>query len=165
MLKTEAMQKCRYILPGIFTALLLGISGCNELPPPDTNAKKQFLADKVSVPERWYSSEQVTRGNELFQANCAVCHKTDASGTSDWKQTDAAGKLPPPPLNGTAHTWHHSLPVLRRVVKLGGVRLGGSMPGFGDKLSEEQIDAILAWVQSHWPDRIYAIWHERSRMN
>jgi mono/diheme cytochrome c family protein len=35
------------------------------------------------------------------------------------------------------------------------------MPGFADKLSPQQIDQILAWVQSHWSDKIYAIWHER----
>jgi mono/diheme cytochrome c family protein len=35
------------------------------------------------------------------------------------------------------------------------------MPGFAEKLSAEQIDDILAWVQSHWSDEIYRIWHER----
>jgi len=35
------------------------------------------------------------------------------------------------------------------------------MPAFADKLSAQEVDAILAWVQSHWSDKIYAIWHER----
>lgn len=35
------------------------------------------------------------------------------------------------------------------------------MPGFSDKLSVEQIDDILAWIQTHWSDEIYRIWHER----
>ena len=39
--------------------------------------------------------------------------------------------------------------------------VGGNMPVFGDKLSPQEIDANLAWVQSHWSDRIYALWHER----
>lgn len=35
------------------------------------------------------------------------------------------------------------------------------MPAFADKLSPQEIDAILAWAQSHWSDKIYAIWRER----
>ena len=75
----------------------------------------------------------------------------------------ADNKYPPPPLNGTAHTWHHPLNVLRRTVRKGGVSLGGSMPGFVDKLSNREIDTILAWIQSHWSDRIYRIWDKRNR--
>jgi mono/diheme cytochrome c family protein len=35
------------------------------------------------------------------------------------------------------------------------------MPAFADKLSPPEVDAILAWVQSHWSEEIYAIWRER----
>jgi len=35
------------------------------------------------------------------------------------------------------------------------------MPAFWDKPKKDEIDAILAWVQSHWPDQIYALWRER----
>jgi mono/diheme cytochrome c family protein len=111
---------------------------------------------------RWYSREQVAAGAALYSANCASCHKANAEGSPDWKKLDANGKLPPPPLNGTAHAWHHPLEVLRTVVKRGGIPIGGSMPGFAEKLSEEQIDEILAWVQSNWSDEIYIIWHQRS---
>ncbi|MES9921821.1 MAG: hypothetical protein ABW161_16470 [Candidatus Thiodiazotropha sp.] len=37
------------------------------------------------------------------------------------------------------------------------------MPGFGEKLKPQQIDEILAWVQSNWTDEIYAIWYERDQ--
>lgn len=113
------------------------------------------------VETRWYTQEQVAAGALLYRDNCATCHKKNAEGTPEWKTRDANGKLPPPPLNGTAHTWHHPLDVLRTVVRRGGVPLGGSMPGFAEKLDQQQIDAILAWVQSHWSDEIYAIWRER----
>ena len=46
----------------------------------------------------------------------------------------------------------------------GGIPLGGTMPEFGSKLNTEQIDNILAWVQSHWPDKIYRIWSERNSL-
>lgn len=160
------MHSCNLLSLTIVPVLLLTITGCSESqsPPAGRDSIGTLNAETESLPvyKRWYSHGQVETGGLLFQQNCAVCHKPDASGTPNWKETDEAGKLPPPPLNGTAHTWHHSLPVLRRVVTLGGARLGGTMPAFGGKLSSEEIDAILAWVQSHWPDRIYAIWQERN---
>ena len=68
----------------------------------------------ASPAERWYNDEQVARGAPLFRANCAACHGQNAEATPNWKQTDANGNYPPPPLNGTAHTWHHDLDLLRR---------------------------------------------------
>jgi len=148
---------------GLIALIPLLLWGCGESPPQQKGATQTFPnKTSQSEPPRWYSDEQIAIGGPLFQANCAACHKPDASGTENWKQPDAAGKYPPPPLNGTAHTWHHALPVLRRTIRLGGERLGGTMPGFEGKLNEEEIDAILAWVQSHWPQEIYAIWHQRN---
>jgi len=140
----------------------LVVSAC-EQDSKDPKARWTDHAAPASVPImiRWYSQQQVATGAPLYNANCASCHKENAEGTPGWKKRDANGKLPPPPLNGTAHAWHHPLDVLRTVVKRGGVPIGGSMPGFAEKLSQEEIDAILAWVQSHWSDEIYAIWHKR----
>ena len=146
--------------------LLLGavvvLSAC-EREQPDPKARWTDRAAPAGAPVkmRWYTPEQVEAGATLYAQNCASCHKPNAEGTPDWKTRDANGKLPPPPLNGTAHAWHHPLEVLRTVVKRGGAPVGGSMPPFKDKLDEAQIDAVLAWVQSHWPDKIYKVWHER----
>lgn len=146
------------LLPG-----LLGLVACSNQQDVAANIERPDPAATKSLPtERWYRQTQVARGDKLYQVHCAECHKPDASGTEDWKRLDANGKLPPPPLNGSAHTWHHPLSVLRRTVRLGGVPLGGSMPGFGDKLNAAQIDDILAWVQTHWTDDVYRIWYERN---
>jgi mono/diheme cytochrome c family protein len=69
--------------------------------------------------------------------------------------------LPPPPLDGSAHTWHHSIEQLARSIKQGGIQLGGVMPGFTDKLDDQQIQALIAFFQSKWPDEIYQPWHNR----
>lgn len=108
--------------------------------------------------DRWYSSEQATRGKELFARNCAGCHGKQGEATPDWQKPNEQGQFPPPPLNGTAHTWHHPLDLLRRTVKEGGVKVGGSMPAFGGVLSGEDINDVLAYVQSLWPEEIYATW-------
>lgn len=145
----------------VLLASVVSLAGCNK--PQQPNSDKQAVMNEEQVlVERWYSQTQTNRGYALYQSNCAECHRADASGTLNWKQPNPDGKFPPPPLNGSAHTWHHSLSVLRRTVRLGGVRLGGTMPGFADKLNSEQIDDILAWVQSHWSDQIYRVWHERN---
>jgi len=36
--------------------------------------------------------------------------------------------------------------------------MGGVMPGFKDKLNDKEIDFVLAWIQSHWSDKIYEEW-------
>jgi thiol:disulfide interchange protein DsbC len=110
---------------------------------------------------RWYTQKQVERGAAVFTQHCAACHGANAEATPNWRELTPDGKYPPPPLNGTAHAWHHPLDVLRRQIKLGGVPLGGSMPAFKDVLTAADIDAAIAYFQSKWDDEIYALWQER----
>lgn len=113
---------------------------------------------------RWYNDAQVKRGGQLFADNCAACHGSQAQGISpDWRKTDADGNYPPPPLNGTAHAWHHPMKILRSTIRNGGAPVGGRMPAFKDTLKPDEMDAIIAWFQSHWNDEIYQAWSERDR--
>lgn len=112
------------------------------------------------VPGRWYTAPQVAAGEPLYQANCAVCHGADGSATAEWRTPDANGNFPPPPLNGTAHTWHHPLDVLDDTIENGGSAYGGVMPGFAALLDADERLAIVAYIQAWWPDDIYARWVE-----
>jgi len=132
-------------VPIIFALMLCG--GCNE--PPQAEAP---------LPGRWYTASQVTAGEPLYQQYCAVCHATDGSATAEWRTPDGNGNYPPPPLNGTAHTWHHPIEVLDQTIVSGGAEFGGVMPGFGAVLAEADRLAIIAWFQSLWTDDIYARW-------
>ena len=109
----------------------------------------------------WYSAEQLASGEKLFKQNCAACHGANAELTLDWKKTDSNGKYPPPPLNGTAHAWHHSLQQLKETIQTGGVPLGGVMPGFESILNDDEIDAVIAYFQSKWPEATYRKWAAR----
>jgi len=111
--------------------------------------------------ERWYSDDQVAQGEKLFRQNCAACHGQNAEATPDWKKTDANGNYPAPPLNGTAHAWHHDLELLRRTVREGGAKIGGQMPAFEGILGAEEIDSVIAFFQSKWPDDIFQRWAGR----
>ncbi len=128
-------------------ALAAVLAGCSESEP--------------TVAGRWYTQTQVDQGRELFLANCAQCHGAAAQGTADWQTVQADGNYPPPPLNGTAHAWHHPLKGLKTTLRTGGAPYGGVMPGFADVLSDAQQDAVISYFQSRWPDKIYQAWIER----
>jgi len=119
------------------------------------------MAGYVHGADRWYTPQQVASGKQLYADNCATCHGADAASTTEWRKRDKDGNYPPPPLNGTAHTWHHSKKLLEKTIREGGIRIGGKMPPFVDKLKPDEIEAVIAWVQSLWPDEIYAAWLDR----
>lgn len=104
-------------------------------------------------------------GGKVFRENCAECHGRSGEGGANWKQRGADGKLPAPPLNGTGHAWHHPMAVLRHVIRTGSPRDSsgkptGNMPAWKDKLSDQEIDAVIAWFQNRWPDQIYDAWSQ-----
>ena len=105
------------------------------------------------------SKEQTQQGKLLYDQNCASCHKKDLRGTKNWRSVDSDGHTVPPPLNGTAHTFHHSDELLHNIIKYGFNNLiknyQGKMLGFGDKLSDKDIDYILAYIKTYWPEDIY----------
>ncbi len=143
---------CTLSMKWIFVAVMVILMniGCSD---SSTN--------RASVSGRWYTPNQVTSGEELFQQHCAVCHKPKAQGTTEWKRRLPNGALPPPPLNGSAHAWHHDMKVLMRTIEMGGTPLGGTMPPFGDKLSDSDKRAVIAYFQSFWSDETYQIWEQR----
>lgn len=106
----------------------------------------------------WYSDAQRLRGEQVYQSNCLVCQGPEGEATSNWHQPDADGNLPPPPLNGTAHTWHHSPKSLANTVRKGGKQVGGVMPGFADSLSLPDMVSVIAYLTSLWPTEVYASW-------
>jgi mono/diheme cytochrome c family protein len=116
------------------------------------------LPNSLNAAERWYNQAQVDKGKIVFNSNCAICHGGEAAGTSAWRKPLEDGRYPPPPLNGTAHGWHHPLKALRRQINQGGAKYGGSMPAFGEALTDGQVDEAIAYIQSLWPDNIYAAW-------
>ena len=108
----------------------------------------------------WTSADHA-KGQEIFAANCAVCHGAGGEGQTDWHVRREDGTLPPPPLNGDGHTWHHGDGLLYRIVSEGGRTLEDSdypgfrsaMPAFGDRLSDEEIVAVLEYLKTLWGDK------------
>ncbi len=120
-----------------------------------------LAANTYRTQHRWYDEDTLERGAKLFQDNCVACHKANAEGSADWKMRDANGNLPPPPLNGTAHAWHHPKATLVSQILEGGSQYGGTMPGFGHKLTAKDAEATIAFFQSKWSDSLYQQWVKR----
>jgi mono/diheme cytochrome c family protein len=113
------------------------------------------------VSGRWYTQSQVELGKKVYAENCIACHNESARGISNWKDRDGTGNYPPPPLNGSAHAWHHPITILKKTIEQGGIPLGGTMPGFDSELSEEETLAVISYFQSFWSEEIYAEWLKR----
>nr|WP_296747975.1 cytochrome c [Thioalkalivibrio sp.] len=136
-------------LPLIATGVLV-LAACGD-PPREAEHRDSDTG-------RWYSVEQVMLGGHVFATHCAACHGPRAEGAEEWFRRLPDGRWPPPPLNGTAHAWHHPLWQLRQQIREGSDPEHGDMPGFAEVLSDAEIDAAIAWFQSFWLDEIYAAW-------
>lgn len=99
----------------------------------------------------------IARGESLFSRNCASCHGNKAVGESPRNAKGGAkpgGGYWAPALNGTAHAWHHPPDGLFRIIEQGSPAADSSMVGWGGRMSGEEIHAVLAYLQSLWPEEL-----------
>lgn len=136
-----------------FAILMLAwvlLTACSSSPGED-------IPTPGSVP----AVQEPPTGRETFASNCAGCHGVAGEGQPDWHIGKADGTLPPPPLNGDGHTWHHADGLLYRIVSQGGKMLEdprysdfkSAMPAFGDRLSHEEIVGVLTYIKGLWGDK------------
>lgn len=148
------------VYPIVLIAMLV-VSACSKQDRQGT-AEQSATSQQVSV-MRNQNTAQIQRGHQLFEQNCAACHGSNAQGAENWSKPGPDGRYPPPPLNGTGHAWHHPKRALISTIQHGTIRIGGSMPAWQGKLSDQDIEDIIAWFQSLWPDELYAAWHRRDQ--
>lgn len=116
-------------------SMVLLLSACGE-PPPD--------------PAR------LALGGKLYAEHCASCHGARLEGQPDWRKRLPNGRFPAPPHDDSGHTWHHPDEVLIGITKNGLLPpyappgYESDMPAFGGKLSDGEIRAVLAYIESHW---------------
>ena len=156
------MQRVRYArstgvralgcLGAVATMLLASVllTACSSSPGED-----------IATPGSVATVQAAPKGREIFTSNCAACHGAAGEGQPDWHVSKDDGTLPPPPLNGDGHTWHHADGLLYRVVSQGGKifedpsipSFKSAMPAFGDRLSHQEIIEVLTYVKSLWGDK------------
>jgi mono/diheme cytochrome c family protein len=120
--------------------------------------KSNVFAQAVNA-ERRYDAAQLQRGAALYRQYCARCHGDKGQGkVLPWNVRQADGFYPPPPLDDSAHAWHHPTTVLVRVVREGSPPGQGKMPGWKDRLGEAEIVDVVVYVTSLWSDEKYQLW-------
>jgi len=86
-------------------------------------------------------------GKVVFNERCAVCHGDQADGEGPMAKT-----ISPPKPADFRREEYATMPVdsIRAVVVKGGAALGRNprMPAWGEELSDEEIEAVVAFVRS-----------------
>lgn len=99
------------------------------------------------------SPEQLSLGKQVYEQQCMACHGVQGIGQypNAPNQKDAQGLMGAPPHDSTGHTWHHPDGLLFSITKNGQVAPGFvTMPAFGEKLKDEEIWAVLAYIKTWW---------------
>ncbi|WP_439604235.1 c-type cytochrome [Shinella sp.] len=109
----------------------------------------------------------LTKGRNLYAVHCASCHGRDLEGQPNWQVRNADGLLPAPPHDELAHTWHHDRDLLVAITKYGVAEAAdledyrSAMPAFDDVLDDDEIEAVIDWIASTWPNEIRTRWENR----
>ncbi|MDH4093361.1 MAG: c-type cytochrome [Betaproteobacteria bacterium] len=102
---------------------------------------------------------RVALGERVYLQHCASCHGARLEGQPDWRRRLANGRLPAPPHDESGHTWHHPDAMNFAMTKHGLVpphappNYESDMPAFADKLSDDEIWSVLAFIKSRWTSR------------
>jgi len=138
-----------------FSALLLGalFAGCGE------DASRQAPRDPATL----------AQGEKLYAQHCAACHGPNLEGQRDWRRRLPNGRLPAPPHDDSGHTWHHPERLLFEITKYGLVPPNApagyqsDMPAYAGKLSDDEIRAVLAFIESRWSKQVLEVRAEMLR--
>lgn len=98
-------------------------------------------------------------GANVYARHCSACHGARLEGQPNWRARGPNGRMPAPPHDESGHTWHHPDRVLFAITKNGLVPpyapkgYESDMSAFENKLSDDEIWAVLAYIKSHWKSR------------
>ncbi len=101
------------------------------------------------------SDAEIRRGESLYRQYCIGCHGGPTGGSMmDY----------PPRHNANGHTWHHPDCQLKGIIQNGGDAMTAmmrrmmappstpAMPAFRGVLTDEEIEAILAFIKTWWTE-------------
>lgn len=146
----------------IFATLVvgLGLAGCDGAPAAGS------IDAAETVIERRLDPAQVARGKAVYEKFCLECHGAGGRGQpGDWRVRDAEGHFPPPPLDDSAHAWHHPTAVLLEVIREGSPPGQGKMPAWKGRLTEQEMQDVVVYIKSLWSDEVYKLWSKMERQS
>ena len=104
------------------------------------DGKKKALAAAADDPAKvWTLPDLVARGEKVYAANCAVCHRPDGKGAGPVKPLDGS----PVVLDADKN--------LQITTVLNG-RLNGAMPSW-KSLSDTEIAAVITYTKNNWSNK------------
>jgi mono/diheme cytochrome c family protein len=104
------------------------------------------------------TAERIEAGRKLFEENCQACHGVKGVGErpDDIYATDENDLFVAPPLDDSAHAWHHSDDQLIGSI-LGGSPRNERMVAFKElDVSREDAESLVAYIKSLWNFRSLA---------
>ena len=127
--------------------LIAACSGGADQPQPSTAISFQVRPNP----------EKVAAGQAIYDARCAACHGPQGVGQNpeDPRAKDDQGRFLAPPHNQNGHTFHHDDDLLISIIKNGGMgdpKTFTEMPAFGESLTEQEINQVLAYIKTLWTD-------------
>ena len=145
------IYKSYLILLFLFLLSVVFLAACGNAVPIQQIATptNQFGNEEIPPPPP-LDPERIAQGQELYAEYCAECHGADGEGQPDWKTPNEDGSFKPPPHDSSGHTWHHDDDLLLDIIANGSDFPQTQMPAFGDKLSDEEILAIIDYMKSWW---------------
>jgi cytochrome c oxidase subunit 2 len=103
--------------------------------------QKKALAAAADDPNKvWTQPELIARGEKVYAANCAACHRPDGKGAGPIK-----------PLDGSPVVLDADKGKQIDVVLHG--RLNGAMPAWKGKLSDTEIAAVITYTKNNWSNK------------
>lgn len=104
------------------------------------DGKKKEMAAKADDPNKvWQLPELVARGEKVYTANCAVCHRPDGKGAGPIKSVDGS------PIVLDADK-------AKQIEVLLNGRLNGAMPSW-KALSDTDIAAVITYTKNSWSNK------------
>ena len=100
--------------------------------------KKEMAALADDPSKEWKLEELVARGEKVYTANCAACHKADGKGAGPIKALDGSALV----LND---------PKAQIAVLLNGAN-NGAMPAW-KQLSDTEIAAVISYTKNSWSNK------------
>jgi cytochrome c oxidase subunit 2 len=103
------------------------------------DGKKKEMAAQADDPAKvWQLDELVARGEKVYNANCAACHRPDGKGAGPIK-----------PLDGSAIVLNDPAAQIQTVLN---GRLNGAMPAW-KQLSDTEIAAVITYTKNSWSNK------------
>ena len=104
------------------------------------DGKKKEMAAKADDPTKvWTQDALVARGEKVYSANCAVCHRPDGKGAGPIKALDGSGVV----LDADK---------TKQIAVLLNGQNNGAMPAW-KQLSDTEIAAVITYTKNTWGNR------------